>query len=70
VTYGTRPRVDPADGPVARIGTPEWNAWRDYYVKVGRRFSAAEMDRYKRMGSHWPVQAQWPPGLQTKTEAK
>jgi hypothetical protein len=62
-----RPRVDPKDGPVARIGTPEWDAWKAYYVAQRRMVSAAEMERYKRKGVDWPVTSTWPPNVQGKT---
>ncbi len=58
-----RGRVDPRDGPVARIGTVEWQAWQDYYKTNGRWFSAQLQRQYKAHGTDWPVTTQWPPGI-------
>lgn len=54
-------RIDPEDGPIARIGTPEWSAWHDYYTRKRRLFSLKMMENYAAHGVDWPVAMTWPP---------
>lgn len=54
-------RVNPEDGPVARIGTPEWQAWFDWYSAKKREFSCSMMEHYAANKTDWPVPSTWPP---------
>lgn len=57
--------VDVRDGPIARRGTPEWDAWQDYYKLHARWFSARMQRQFRDQGRDWPVTTQWPPGTPT-----
>ena len=59
-----RRRVDPRDGPVARIGTPQWKAWQDYYLATECYFAARLMREYAGGNSDWPTASEWPPPLE------
>ena len=54
-------RIVAEDGPIARLGTPEWDAWHAYYGKKRRQFSQMMMEHYAAHGVDWPVVMTWPP---------
>ena len=49
------------DGPVAFRGTPQWNAWEDYYKRARLHFHLKTMRHYRWRELDWPVPFDMPP---------
>lgn len=52
-----------------RVGTPEWDAWRTYYVDEKKRFSMKLMNAAADAGLDFSVPNQWPPGREPQVQA-
>lgn len=52
-----------------RTGTPEWEAWRAYYVDEKKKFSMNLMNAAAEAGSDYSVASRWPPGREPREQA-
>jgi hypothetical protein len=59
IWQGFSPTKDAATRPTAKPGTPEWNAWRKYYVAIGH--PVGFFDDQGRQGKAYTVPSKWPP---------